>query len=103
MEPGILATCEQGLRRLQDLGCMVEPIPHGFAPEQVWQTWLIWRRWLVAARIAPYLANSKNRALIKPEALWEHDKAPNLSGAQAVSGSDQMIASYQQRLAHFAR
>src|SRR5207302_9493660 len=61
MEPGILAACEQGLRGLQDLGCMVEPVPNGFAPGQVWQTWLIWRRWLVAARIAPYLANSKNR------------------------------------------
>src|SRR5216684_1940377 len=103
MEPGILAACEQGLRRLQDLGCMVEPVPHGFAPEQVWQTWLIWRRWLVAARIAPYLANSKNRALIKPEALWEHDQASNLSGAQVLSASDQRSAFYQQMLALFDR
>jgi amidase len=103
MEPGILAACEQGLRRLQDLGCMVEPVPHGFAPEQVWQTWLIWRRWLVAARIAPYLANSKNRALIKPEALWEHDQASDLSGAQVLSASDQRSAFYQQMLALFDR
>src|SRR5207248_7218090 len=29
MEPGILAACEQGLRRLQDLGCMLQLVPHG--------------------------------------------------------------------------
>jgi amidase len=103
MEPGILAACEQGLRRLQDLGCMVESVPHGFAPAQVWEAWLIWRRWLVAARIAPYLANSKNRALIKPEALWEHDQASNLSAAQVLSASDRRSAFYQQMLALFDR
>jgi len=103
MEPGILASCEQGLRRIQDLGCTVDPIPHGFAPEDVWQAWLIWRRWLVAARIAPYLENSQNRALIKPEALWEHDQASSLSGAQVLGASDQRSAFYQQMLALFER
>ena len=63
----------------------------------------IWRRWLVAARIAPYLANPQNRALIKPEALWEHDQAASLSGAQALAASTQRSAFYQQMLAHFER
>src|SRR5437879_13318265 len=103
MESGILATGEQGLRRLQDLGCMVEPVPHGFAPEQVWQTWLIWRRWLVAARVAPYLENSQNRALIKPEALWEHDQASSLSGAQVLGASNQRSVFYQPMLALLER
>jgi amidase len=80
---------------------MVQSIPHGFAPEDVWQAWLIWRRWLVAARIAPYLANSQNRALIKPEALWEYDQASNLNGAQILGASDQRSAFYQQMLALF--
>ena len=81
MEAGILECCEQGLSRLRELGCAVEPLAPGFAPEEVWQAWLVWRRWLVAARVAPYLANPANRALIKPEALWELDQAANLSGA----------------------
>ena len=75
----------------------------GFAPEDVWQAWLIWRRWLVAARIAPYLANPQNRALIKPEALWEYDQAASLSGAHVLRASEQRSAFYQQMLALFER
>jgi amidase len=103
MEPGIVETCEQGLRRLQECGCTVEPMRPGFAPEDAWQAWLIWRRWLVAARIAPYLANPRNRALIKPEALWEYDQAANLSGTQAWHASAQRSALYQQLFALFER
>jgi amidase len=101
MEPGILEACEQGLRRLAACGCAVEATPPGFAPEAVWEAWLVWRRWLVAARIAPWLANPKNRALIKPEALWEHDQAASLSGAQVLGASTQRSAFYHQMLVHF--
>jgi amidase len=101
MEPGILAVCEQGLRRLQDLGCAVEPIQLGTPPEKIWQAWLVWRRALVAARIAPFLLNPKNRALIKPEALWEHDQARSLSGTEFVSASAQRSAFYQHLLTLF--
>jgi amidase len=103
MEPGILESCAQGLQRLGDLGCAVEPVLPGFAPEAVWHAWLIWRHWLVAARLAPYLANPDNRALIKPEALWEYDQATNLSGAQALAASAQRSAFYQQMLRLFER
>ncbi len=101
IEPGILEACAQGLQRLRDLGCAVAAIAPGFAPEEVWQAWLIWRRWLVASRIAPYLANARNRALIKPEAIWEYDQAANLSGAQALAASAQRSAFYQQMLGLF--
>ncbi|MBT9457221.1 MAG: amidase [Burkholderiaceae bacterium] len=102
MEPGVLDVCAQALRRLADCGCAVDAIAKpGFAPEQVWQTWLVWRRWLVAARLAPHLANPANRALIKPEALWEHDQAADLSGAQTLAASAQRSTFYQQMLALF--
>ena len=101
MEPGILESCEQGLRRLQGIGCTVEPTPPGFAPDAVWQAWLIWRRWLVAARIAPFLAVPQNRALIKPEALWEHEQAADLSGAQVMVASTARSEFYRQMLGHF--
>jgi len=101
MEPGILSVCEQGLRRLGNLGCAVEPIQLGTPPEAIWQAWLVWRRALVAARIAPFLLNPKNRALIKPEALWEHDQARLLSGTELVSASVQRSAFYQHMLTLF--
>ena len=103
VEPGILECCQQGLRRLGDCGCVVEPTRPGFAPKEVWEAWLIWRRWLVAARIAPHLADPRNRALIKPEALWEYDEAAKLSGAQMYRASVQRSAFYHRLLEMFDR
>lgn len=103
VEPGILAVCEQALRRLAGTGCRVEPAAPGFAPEAVWQTWLVWRRWLVAARIAPFLVKPENRALIKPEALWEHDQGIGLTGAQTLQASGERSVFYQQMLAMLER
>ena len=104
MEPGILETCrEGGLERIEALGGRVEPIALGFAPERVWQAWLVWRRWLVAARIAPFLKNSANRALIKPEALWEYDQAQGLTGMQTLEASNERSAFHAHLLTLFER
>ena len=59
---------------------------------------LVWRRWLVAGRIAPFLLKASNRALIKPEALWEHDQGAGLTGAQTLHASVQRSAFYQHLL-----
>ena len=101
MEPGILDVCEQGLQRFQALGCAVQALPLGTPPEPIWQAWLVWRRALVAGRIAPFLLNPKNRALIKPEALWEHDQAQQLTGTEFLDASVQRSAFYQHMLALF--
>jgi amidase len=75
MESGILETCEQGLKRFEGIGCQVVPTNLGFSNERAWDCWLTWRRALVAARLAPFLLQPKNRELMKPEALWEADQA----------------------------
>ncbi|MGH6627734.1 MAG: amidase [Burkholderiaceae bacterium] len=98
MEAGILDVCAQGLKRLGARGCVVEPTALGMAPETIWQTWLVWRRALVASRIAPLLLNAKNREAIKPEALWEYDQAQGLSGPQLLAASAQRTSFYQQML-----
>ncbi len=103
MEDGVLATCEAALGRLQALGTAVEPITPGFAPDAVWQTWLTWRRWLVAGRIAPHLRDPANRARIKPEALWEHDQGDALRASDVMAASVQRTAYLQQVLALFER
>jgi amidase len=102
-EPGVIATCERGLRRFENMGCGVEPSALGVAPEAVWQTWLTWRRWLVAARIAPYLRVPGNRQHIKPEALWEHAQGEALSGVQVLNAGVQRSAFYQHLLGLFER
>ncbi|MBC7436008.1 MAG: amidase [Bdellovibrionales bacterium] len=98
MEAGILDTCGLALKRLQVMGCEVDALPLGTPPEAVWQAWLVWRRALVASRIAPFLLSPGNRAKIKPEALWEHDQAQELTGMQFGSASAQRSAFYQHML-----
>jgi amidase len=101
LEPGILEVCGQGLQRLQTIGCEVEPVRLAMAPQRVWDCWLVWRRALVAARIAPFLLQPKNRALIKPEALWEHDQGSRLTGPELLSASITRTQLYQQLLQLF--
>ena len=101
MEPGILERCAQGLGRLQALGCPVEPAALGMAPERVWDAWLVWRRVLVAARIAPFLLKDSHRAHIKPEALWEHEQAAQCSAAQFMAASVTRTQFHQQMLKLF--
>ncbi|WHZ10375.1 MAG: amidase family protein [Burkholderiaceae bacterium] len=103
MEPGILPVCEQALARLSDQGCVVEPASLPVAPDAVWQTWLVWRRALIASRIAPFLLDAKNRARIKPEALWEYDQARSLTGAELLHASAERTAFYQAMRGLFER
>ena len=101
MEPGILEVCGQALRRLQGLGCAVEPIALGTPPEPVWDAWLIWRRVLVAARIAPLVNTPAARARTKPEALWELDQGQGVSALQFMAASQQRTAFHQHLLRVF--
>jgi len=101
MEAGILEACENGLRRLEGLGCAVSPMSLGVAPDGVWQTWLAWRRVLVASRLAPFFLQAQNRALIKPEAQWEHDQAQGMTAPAFLSASVQRSAFYQHMLSLF--
>jgi amidase len=86
-EPGILPVCEAALARCAAGGAIVEPLAPGFSPAAVWDAWLVWRRALVAPRIAPLLQRPGARALVKPEALWEHDSAQGLSFADFLRAS----------------
>jgi len=103
MEDGILDVCRGGLARLEATGCVVEPLALGFAPDRLWRAWLAWRAFVVAGRIAPFLAEPKNRALIKPEALWEHDQGALLTAPQIMAASVERSAFFQHLLTLFER
>ena len=87
MEDGILDACQSALGSFTDMGCRVDEAQLGMPPEQIWQTWLVWRQALVGPRVAPFLIHPANRELIKPEALWEHDQSLQLTGAQLMAAS----------------
>jgi amidase len=96
MEDGILAVCEQALRQFEGLGCAIEPISLGLAPEQIWQNWLVWRRAMQGNRVAPFLKQPQNRALIKAEALWEHEQSTTLLGSALMAASVHRTGYYHQ-------
>ena len=101
-ETGILDACAAGLARLQNAGCDVEPLSLGFAPDRIWQSWITLRSWLVHARLTPFLDDQPgNRAHIKPEALWEHDRGAALSAAAVMAASVERTAFFQHVLTLF--
>jgi amidase len=86
-EPGILAQCEAALQRFAAAGAVVEPLALGYPADEVWQTWLSWRRFLVAGKLAPLAADPARHAQLKPEAQWEYDQGQGLSGPQVYAAS----------------
>jgi len=100
LEPGIAAVCEQALQRMADAGTIVEPLAGlGVDLERLWQAWLLWRRMLVAPRIAAVLAlPGATREQIKPEALWEHDQAQNLPATEFMRASETRTRFHAQML-----
>ena len=82
IEPGILETCGDGLRRLADLGCEIEPTTLPVPLGQVWDAWLVWRHLLVSAGIGALVTDDARRSMVKPEVLWEIDQGRALTVAQ---------------------
>ncbi len=101
IEPGILDLCEAGLQRLAALGGIVEPTALGYPPEKAWQTWLTWRHWLVAGRVAPYFADPAQRERLKPEARWEAEQGARLSAADIFAASLDRTAFHRHLLSLF--
>jgi amidase len=63
----------------------------------------MWRKVLVASRLAPLMANPANRARIKPEAQWEYDQGQGVSASQFMQASVERSAFYQGMLKLFER
>ena len=83
MEPGILDACDAGLRVLEDLGAVVEPLAPPFPAEQLWRSWVTLRAMLSAGGKRALHENAAHRALTKPETIWEIEQGLGLT-AQAV-------------------
>jgi amidase len=83
MEPGILEICEAGLRQMEDLGAVVEPVPPPFPAEKLWYAWVTLRAMLTAAKFRDIWADPGKRAQLKPETRWEIEQGLPLT-AEAV-------------------
>ena len=102
-EPGIVELCEAALRRFEALGARVEPLALGYSCDEIWRTWLTWRRFLVAGTLGPLGANPKTHAQLKPEAQWEYDQGQGLSGPQVYAASSARTRYYRHMVGLFER
>ena len=87
MEEGVLTLCEKALQGFRDVGCVVDEVTLDFSMEELWQTWLVFRHWVVRARALPLYENPKTRALLKPEAIWEIEGGANLTADTIAKAS----------------
>lgn len=101
VEPGVLEVCGEALQRLCAEGAIVEPLAPGFDAAAVWSAWLVWRRALVAPRVAGLLQQPGGRERIKPEALWEHDQALGTTALDLLRASEARTRFFQRITRHF--
>lgn len=94
-EPGVLALCERALQTFETLGAHVEALKVPFAPEQLWDTWLTWRHFLLAGTLGVHYADPARRAQLKPEAIWEVEQGLNMTASQLFSASMTRSAIYR--------
>lgn len=95
MEAGILPLCERGLGVFESMGCRIEPARLNFSAEQIWQTWLTHRHWLVANGLSALYQDPAKREQMKPEAIWEIEGGLDLTGAQVFQASVARSALYR--------
>ena len=102
-EPGLIATCERSLRRLEAIGSSVEPATLPFPPELAWDTWITLRSWQVAGGLAEACRDPARRRLIKPEAIWEVERGLAITGEAALAAIGRRSEVFRGLLALLAR
>ncbi|MBM0106581.1 amidase [Steroidobacter sp. S1-65] len=79
MEPGVLQTCEKALGAFRDIGMSVEATTLAEPADAMWRTAVTLRHWSVGADLLPHADRPSERAMMKPEAIWEVDGYRKLS------------------------
>lgn len=79
METGVLDACRGALRHLEAAGAVVEEVPLGFDPKQLWECWLTWRRAGAGPRVGALMQLPGAKEKIKPEAQWEYECSRGMS------------------------
>jgi amidase len=87
MEKGILELCEKTFADFESLGCHIEAVQPGFAPQRLWSSWRTLRHWMVAGSLGATYADPQKRTQLKPEACWEIEHGLKLSASEVFSAS----------------
>lgn len=87
VEPGVLEVCEAGLSCLKNAGANLEHFVPEFDFERLWQAFRVLRQYSVGGGLMAHYNNPAERALLKPEAIWEVEQALKLSAHDVYEAS----------------
>ncbi len=86
-EPGVLDLCRAALKTFESLGCIVEEAQPEYPLEAIWDAWRTLRAWQTGAALLAHYKNPENRALLKPEAIFEVESGLKLSAFDIAAAS----------------
>ena len=78
-EPGVLDVCKSALRVFEAMGCLVEEAQPDYPLDSVWRAFLTLRAWQSGSSLLIYYNDPKQRALLKPEAIFEVESGLKLT------------------------
>jgi amidase len=95
MESELKVLCEQACKTFEAIGCQVDSVLPKFDFERLWRAWLTLRSFNVAGNNAALYHDATQRALLKPEAVWEIEHGLTLSGPDVFNAAKDRSAWYQ--------
>jgi amidase len=82
MEPGVIETCEKALGAFRAFGMSVDAATLAEPADTMWRTAVTLRHWSVGADLLPHADKPDQRAMMKPEAIWEVEGYRKLSARE---------------------
>jgi amidase len=86
-EPDVLDVCRKALKTFEAIGCVVEDALPDYPVESVWQAFIRLRNWQQGGNLLALYNDPKNRALLKPEAVFEVEGGLKLSAFDVTAAS----------------
>ena len=94
-DPELLVLCKSTLKTFEHLGCVVEDAVPDYPIEPVLHAWQVLRSWQMGGTMLPHYNDPKKRALLKPEAVFEIERAIKFSAFDVTAASLVRTAWYQ--------
>jgi amidase len=94
-EPGVLEVCKAAAKTFEGLGCRVDEAHPDFDFAALWRATVRLRSWMEGGGLLAYYQDPVNRALLKPEAIFEVETGLKLSAYDITAASVTRTEWYQ--------
>jgi amidase len=86
-DPEVLEVCRAALKPFEALGCVIEEASVGAEVERAWQAVIKLRSWQQGGTTLANYRDPAERALLKPEAIWEVETGLSLTAFDLTAAS----------------